>query len=344
MSESLSPLDERVDAPRELPVLEHPDVAVWRPAAVDDLDALMEAQAAIDAADHPTHATTREWVAEQLTSSAVDNAADTIVGFDRSGGVVAYGAVVLHPLHDTRLQVYLMGGVHPEHRGRGIGRQLFAWQHARAQQQLAATSARLPGWVMAYEDEGNADAVSVAKRTGLKVARYFTTMVREVGDPIPELMPPEGVEIRAFGADVAEETRLARNDAFRDHWGSQPTATERWGHFTGAPNFRNELSRVAVETATGRVVAFCLVTVNEADWAAQGFTSGYIELVGVVRDFRRQGLAPATIAATLAALRTVGYERAILDVDSESPTGADTLYTNLGFRPDTREVALVAAY
>ena len=113
MTESLTPLDERVDAPRELPGLEHPDIAVWRPATEDDLDAIVEAQQSIDAADHPTHATTREWIAEQLSASAVDTAADTIVGFDTSGTVVAYGVVVLHPLHDTRVQVYLMGGVHP---------------------------------------------------------------------------------------------------------------------------------------------------------------------------------------------------------------------------------------
>lgn len=93
-----------------------------------------------------------------------------------------------------------------------------------------------------------------------------------------------------------------------------------------------------------RIVAFALGSVNEEDWEVQGFSSVYIDLIGVARHRRRQRLAPAAIAALLRAARDAGLERAILDVDTASPTGAHTLYEGMGFRPTERTVALVEEF
>ena len=83
---------------------------------------------------------------------------------------------------------------------------------------------------------------------------------------------------------------------------------------------------------------------NHDDWALQGFSSTYIDLIGVARHRRGQKLAPAVIAAQLRGAAAAGLERAILDVDTASPTGAHTLYTGMGFVATEREVALVLAY
>ena len=50
--------------------------------------------------------------------------------------------------------------------------------------------------------------------------------------------------------------------------------------------------------------------------------------------WRRQGVAPALLAASLRAARDDGLERVVLDVDSENPTGALGLYTGMGFAAD----------
>ena len=80
---------------------------------------------------------------------------------------------------------------------------------------------------------------------------------------------------------------------------------------------------------------------NEDDWEALGASNAYIDLIGVVRAHRRRGLAPLVIAATLDAVASAGLEKAVLDVDTESPTGANTLYEGLGFVPTERSMALV---
>ena len=82
----------------------------------------------------------------------------------------------------------------------------------------------------------------------------------------------------------------ARNDAFRDHWGSLPSTPERWAQFVDGPFLRPDLSTLAL--IDGRVVAFCLASVNEEDWEALGAPNTYIDLIGVVRDQRGRRLAP----------------------------------------------------
>ncbi|HEV7848520.1 MAG TPA: hypothetical protein VGO88_04260 [Mycetocola sp.] len=67
-------------------------------------------------------------------------------------------------------------------------------------------------------------------------------MYRVVAEPIPAVVPPRGIRIRHCTSEWFEAARVAKNDAFRDHWGSQPTLEERWGQFTGSPQFRPDLS------------------------------------------------------------------------------------------------------
>ena len=347
------PLSERVSAPAVAPVPVHGEGARWRAATVDDLDAIALLTVAVEAADHPSWSTPREELRHPFEVSHIDPAADTLLGFAPDGTLVASGRATRSAVVDSRVQAYAAGCVHPAWRGRGIGRQLMAWSLARAQQHLAASERTLPGWVIMYAEESNAAAISLGLRAGLSIERYFTTMERDLALPIPQIELPTDVSLIRFTPAFAEATRLARNDAFRDHWGSQPSAPESWAKFVGGEVFRPELSWLAVEAAPGaddagpggqRVVAFALASVNRDDWALQGFSSAYIDLIGVARHRRGQKLAPAVIAALLRGAAAEGLERAILDVDTASPTGAHTLYSGMGFVATEREVALVLAY
>lgn len=356
-STSLRPLSERVSAPAELRMPRHPEVALWRPATLDDLDRVATLQRAVDAADHPDWFTTREEIAANLHAEHIDAARDTLLALDADGAVLAYGIVAEAPGVGERVQVYLLGGVHPLWRDHGIGRALLGWQYDRALQRLAASEARLPGWITAFREEANRGAISVALRLGLRVTRYFTTMRRELGSAIPALEAPAGVRIVPYSAELSAAALAARNDAFRDHWGNQPKSAESWDRWTQGEVFRADLSWLAVvdeptpidETGAGgtaapRVVGFSLASVNEDDWEAQGLRSVYIDRIGTVRSHRGRGVAPACIAATLRAAQEAGLALAILDVDADSPTRAHTLYERLGFRAGERELALVAVF
>lgn len=325
----------------------HPDVAVWRTATEADIDGMHAVHAAADAVDHPTWITPREDIADTFDLPHIDHTRDTIVAVDAGGTILAFGSAFLHPARDGALTVHLGGAVHPDVRRRGIGRVVLAWQRARALEQLSDVVAGLPeradAWtadLKLYAEESDGGARVIAERAGFTPERWFTTMERDMSAPAPTLPAQEGIEIVEYAHDRDEDVREARNDAFRDHWGSLPSAPESWQKFVGGPFFRADLSRLAVD-AEGRVVGFCLASVNEDDWVTLGASNAYIDLIGVVRAHRRQGIAPRVIAATLAAIEAAGLERAVLDVDTASPTGANTLYEGLGFVATERSVAFV---
>ncbi|QLD12216.1 GNAT family N-acetyltransferase [Microbacterium oleivorans] len=325
---------------------EQAGVTLWRTASVDDIDAIHGVLAAADRVDHPTWTTPREEVAETFELSHVDHARDTLIAFDDAGEALAVGTVTLYPARDERLHVHLSGAVRPEHRGRGIGTALFAWQHERARQQLveAATgdaASALPAEIQIYAAEKDAALARIAEGHGYRTERWFSTMHRDLTQPIPELAAVAGIELVRYSADRAEDARLARNDAFRDHWGSLPSQPERWQQFIGGSFLRSELCTLALDD--GRIVAFCLASVNEEDFAVLG-PNAYIDLVGVVRSHRGRGLAPRVIASSLAAMRDAGLGVAVLDVDTESPTGANSLYGALGFTAYEKDRVLVRRY
>lgn len=180
------------------------------------------------------------------------------------------------------------------------------------------------------------------QRSGFEPARYFTTLECGLADPTPDSPLPGGVTIVPFHAELSEVVRAAKNAAFADHWGSQPTGQEAWESMQRLPSFRRELCRIAL--VDDAVVGFVISEINEDDWVRQGSRSGYISLVGTVRSWRGRGLAGALLAQVLQAYRAAGLERAVLDVDAENPTGALGVYRRLGFEATAREVSYRIVY
>lgn len=322
------------------PLPQHPDIAHWRAPILDDIDAIHALLAAADAVDHPTWITARSEVADTFEMSTLDHARDSLLGFTADGTLVAYGSVYFHPTRDEKLVTYLNGAVHPEWRRRGIGSVLLPWELARGKEQLAESGLDLSAEVKVYSEATNTDKIALVEKLGLSIERWFTTMERDMALPVDHRDTAESVAITSYTAEHALGALEARNDAFRDHWGSLPSTEESWRLFVDGEFIRGDLSTLALDSA-GRIIAFCLVSINEDDWEARGKTSAYIDLIGVVRDHRGEGLAPLVISRTLEAIKAAELELAILDVDTASPTGANTLYERLGFGATTQEVALV---
>ena len=347
MTDHTTPLSERVPAPAHLPVPQHPDIAVWRPATPADIDAIWELENAIGRADHPNYVLERDLIAEIFEFSFVDPATDTLLALDANGHVVANGLVVLQVGQETLVKSNLSGGVLPALRGRGIGRELLNWQVARATQQLATSDQRLPGWISTFSDERAPQNGRLYERFGLVCTRYFLSLNRMLADPIREFTLADGIRLTGYAPELSAAVHAARDAAFMDHWSSQPIPDESWNAYVTGSSFVNELSFVAFGTepdGSEHVVGFVMTSVNEDDWEAAGYRSSYIGLVGVLNGWRGRHIAQALLAAQLAASRAAGLERATLDVDSASPTGALGLYTGMGFFATNRELAYVLEF
>ncbi|RLP77236.1 GNAT family N-acetyltransferase [Mycetocola tolaasinivorans] len=321
--------DRLAERPRvEIPT--HPDVARWRAAGPEDIEAIWRLQRAADEIDNPERLSPRSAINETFETSNVDPARDTLVAIGSNGEYLAHALCVVAGGHATRLQSYLLGTVHPLWRGRGIGRALLGWQVARSAEQLSEYELTLPGWTMLYVDATNEGLRALAGEYGLDPRRYYREMRHPLDAAIPPVPVPEGVRIVNCTEEYYDGTRIARNDAFRDHWGSQPNTKERWNRLVRGGHFRSDLSFVALARdgrKKERVVGFVLSTVTEPAEEA------LIELVGVVRAWRGRRLAPALLTSALAAGVSSGLPSIGLEVDSETPADANTLYAGLGFRP-----------
>jgi mycothiol synthase len=335
------PLSARVSASAELALPAGPSGVSWRRVTFDDVDAIVELYAAIAAADHPEWTETHEEVDEELHHSWIDLDADSVIG-EADGQIVATGLQIATPDPETIVRSIAFGGVRPSHRGRGIGLALTEWHRTRGRQQLAASDLALPGWIMFYVEERNTSQLRLAERLGLPLARYFTKMERDLALDIPDLALPDGLELAVPTAADSDRIFAAKNEAFRDHWGSQPSTPELWTSMIEQSTFRFDLSVIALDG--DEVAGFVMTQVNPDDFALQGYVGGYIPLVGVTRAWRRKGVAPALLAAALRRYREEGHEKVALDVDSENPTGALSLYTGMGFTPETRSIAFVEEF
>ncbi|HEX2153670.1 MAG TPA: GNAT family N-acetyltransferase [Acidimicrobiia bacterium] len=249
--------------------------------------------------------------------------------------LVAFGSVGHIPSGERQEKAVIGGRVDPEMRGLGIGRRLLAWQIERGVERLRECDPSIPWFIRAYEWDWISDAHHLFSRFGLVPVRWFEDMVRPLSEPL-DVATPEAVEIVGWEEVPTEETRRVSNASFADHWGSTPRDAEAWTHMLKGEGSRPDLSLVAV--AEGQVIGVCLNFHYPQDEEVTGRIDGWIAHLGVVREWRRRGVAAALIARSLESFREAGMTHAMLGVDADNPTGASGLYRRLGFETLHRTV------
>ncbi|WP_416393924.1 MULTISPECIES: GNAT family N-acetyltransferase [unclassified Curtobacterium] len=327
----MATLRERITAPAHLELPVPIAGLTFRAATRDDLPAVHGVAVAAAAVDDPHARPSTASLERTFSTEGLDLERDTLVGIDPGGHVQAYGIVIDVPSRVTAARVVLEGAVHPVLRDRGIGRRVLAWLVGRARQHLAALDLDLPATISIGAPQGSG-ALRLAARAGLEPVRHWVDMqvvFDERGDvELPSM--PVGYWLRPITPDDIEPLRHAKNDAFRDHWGSQPMVASDWHGFLTAPIARLDLGRVVVDPV-GTIVAFALVEVDPDGFAARGRSYGYVHWVGVVRGARGTGLAPIVLDAALRGMQGDGLDAAVLHVDAENPSGAGRIYERLGF-------------
>ncbi|WP_063767821.1 GNAT family N-acetyltransferase [Streptosporangium roseum] len=346
-SPELRALRDRVTAPSTIALPTAGGGLTWRPVTAADIGLILDLKRAAGKIDHPRSLVMRDGLEEEFKSAAFDPERDAVIAIDAAGRAVAYGSAAAPASQETIVQVELDGTVAPDRRREGIGRALLAWQEARGLQHLAACDAALPGWLVSSAHDHATSAIRLLEAHGYERARWWLELERDLKAPIAEPPSIPGVRLVPYGEEWQERARSALNDAFRDHWGSQPVTAAEWASGDRLEAFRPDLSVLAVTPDADdgeRVVGFVLADVAQDEWPLRGGPFGYVASVGVRRDARGQGLARTLLAHVLRGLRAEGLDHAVLDVDAESPTGALGLYRSLGFTVTDRSVSLVKRF
>jgi mycothiol synthase len=306
----------------------------WLPLTEADTPEWSELVTAIAEHDSTDELYSAADLAEELALPTVDPARDTLAARDvDTGALIAFGQLFFRDaLIDGQVAAHTCGGVHPNHRGRGVGTELMRRLEGRAATGGAERHPRIATCLRADVGVQVADARQLMADRGFVETRYFHVMTHDftaLGDSNAASSPG----LRHYDADTdADAVRAAHNGAFATHWRSAPWSAAEWtSRVGGSRTFRPALSFVQPGgdgSLDGYVLSFEYVP-----------RELYIGMLGVRTHGRGRGTGAALLRVALAAGLAAGFERADLDVDSANSTGAGRLYESVGFRPVRATVA-----
>jgi mycothiol synthase len=300
-----------------------------------DLVRIMNAEAAADGIERrATEAELR--VLFGFPNEHFDAARDVTIA-EVDGRIVAYAEREWIDTTDGLREYRLDGAVAPEYRGRGIGATLLA-DSERQMRELAAThDSSLPKVVGSWSADSQERDARLLTRAGFKPVRWFFDMTRPNLDDIPDVLLPDGLELRPITRDLALQVWRADVEAFRDHWGGFDGSDDRLEGWLARPY--TDLSIWVVAFDGDEVAGGVLNTIDADENAVLGIQRGWLSSVFTRRQWRRRGLARALIARSLALHRERGMTSASLGVDADNPSGALGLYEGTGFKVDYRSAA-----
>jgi mycothiol synthase len=183
---------------------------------------------------------------------------------------------------------------------------------------------------------------------GYRKQRTWLHMTRPV-DAAETLPPPrEGVHLRRVrmhddghggeGMPVAKDIQLVHQmleESFADHFNSyRESFPEFLQRLREDPGHRWDHWWIAeIDTDEDRLPGGALVS-SRLTPDASGRPGSYVDYIGVHRRARGRGVAKALLHAVMRDAQERGRSRVDLEVDADSPTGADGIYWSMGWALD----------
>ena len=335
-------MSSRADEPSRIPFPTGlPPGWTVRVPALDDLDVLV----ALRGADRAEFTGSASVDREQIESEVAGQASWTrrqLLAVDPDGRPRAWVIVHDRAAGRTMVMLYVDRSIDES---AVIAREFYAW--AEEQGRELCTLREI--------SETRLDASPFAKDTvqqqwladaGYTKRRTFPQMTRPVKPEEATSLPGprEGVTIRRVeshdnGLPVAGDLHLVHEmleASFEDHFNSyresfpeflvrlREDPGHRWDHWWLA----------FVEGDEGQPLAAGAVVSTVLPENAEGHEGSYIDYIGVHRHARGRGVAKALLHTVIADAAQRGRDRVGLEVDADSPTGADGLYTSMGWETD----------
>ena len=178
---------------------------------------------------------------------------------------------------------------------------------------------------------------------GYRKVRTWLHLTRTVDDADDLPGPREGVVVRRVaqhedGQPVAADLQVVHlmlEESFADHFNSyRESFPEFVQRLREDPGHRWDHWWVAEVEADGEVLPGGALVGSVLGPDATGTRGSYVDYIGVHRRARGRGVAKALLHTVIKDAHDRGRNRVDLEVDADSPTGADGLYTSMGWTLD----------
>jgi mycothiol synthase len=292
----------------------------WRALQSADQDAVTALSAACQAADGGQALIAADAYIRQASVSATTGA------FDARGGLIACATVWLEQTPEE-LRANILGQVHPDARGRGLGTELLRWSVDQARALPVDTPAGQPRLLRLTTEALTPAAETLYQRFGFTQQFAEDVMRRELDVALPDAPFPPGVTLATWTPALAGQFFEAYQDAFRERPGFPVWSEDEWVEWaTGEDTFHPEMSLLARDGA--QPVGF--IVCDDA-WIVQ---------VGTHPAWRGRGLGAALVVEALRRFKAAGAAHVTLDVNVNNP-GAARVYAWLGFHAIGRRARYV---
>lgn len=265
----------------------------------------------------------REWTAPGFIAEeairVVENAQGEIIGY-----------IDLYDVTSPHIVKWVWGVLHPDFWDDALFYQMLAWAEdlGRKRITLAPEDARV---VMKQGTSSMDLRLKKALETyGFNLVRHFYRMEIELTQPPQKPVFPPGIRIEPIAVETElKDAIIAIDEAFKDHWGhvSQQIEQmlEQWEHYLeNDKDFDPSLWWLAKDGDQIAGICRCAgKTVEDPEM-------GWVQQLGVLKPWRRQGLGMALLLAAFNEFYQRGKQRAGLAVDASSLTNATRLYLNAG--------------
>lgn len=315
----------------------------WRPVIASDGPAIARLAHEVEDFEDSFYRLTSSDIADMMEGEHGVDHVDTIVGCDSDGAITAVASVRI--LRDVPGQAVaqLTAMVHPQWRGRGLGRALLFWQEARARQLLVkefGEDSPMPAQIMNIVDAHMTDRRRLYIAAGFYAKRTFSIMYRDIEGAESFPSPKGGYKVVPWTQVDRAEAHALHMDVFTHHF--WPEMRGRW--WDEAMANHDDRWSFAIQAPDGELAAYCVVGRPTERWAATGRPEAYIELLGVSPKHRGKGLVRILLGQAIAAAAASGMTRIGLDVDTQSPNQAQSIYEHLGFLDHRAEVYYFVDY
>lgn len=262
------------------------------------------------------------------TEPGFDLAGSSRMVFDPNGELRGY--VEIWDTGSAPVSAFAMGVTHPDFYDRGIGTDMLTWAEGRARKTIDRLPKNHPFTLQAVAAPKNQNGRDLLQSVGMSHVRTFYTMRIDLNGLLEPPASPAGVSIKQLSADDdLWPVFQAMETAFEDHYNheakTEAEVRQYYEHRLADPAFDPTLCFAAFEQGE---LAGGLIGYPKSD---EDPTIGLVDTLGVLRPFRRKGIARALLENSFALFSSRPQFKAVqLGVDGSSLTGANKLYEKAG--------------